>query len=233
MTDKPGFPEKSAADASLTEHPASEGTNGQHISGQGITIWVDKGNSSLRRLLDSAAGLASLQRRLAENAASTPTLMHRHVRDTLRRCLPCGVTEDQVERCLQEVSALSEKGDPMHTGAIHAFAAKELLTLPPNPKPLQRKLYSAAVRRLKGRSTITRDDLRLVALDALFDPSILQYSPHAGFFRLRLGLHGSPACSCEEIACLLHIPLTRVYEIETAALQTLTMPSRFRRFPDA
>lgn len=233
MTDKPGITALTPTDARPTAHPASNRNSRMCTSEQSSTAWADREDSSLRRILDSTSGLASLQRQLAADAGSTPTLMHRHVRDTLRRCLPCGVTDDQVERCLQEISALSVEGDPMHTGAIHVFAAKELLTLPPTPTLLQRKLCDAAARRLKGLCTITRDDLRLVALDALFDPSILRTSPHARFFRLRLGLHGSPSCSCEEIAYLLHIPLTRVYEIETAALQALTMPSRFRRFTHA
>lgn len=151
-----------------------------------------------------------------------PSYLRSHVLDTLSQCFPLGVPTKAYHACLEEMMQQSEAGDPMHTGAIYAFAARYLKTPQKNASVQWQRLHEAALRRLPDDRSVTRDDFRLTALDALFDPAILKDCPHAGFFRLRLGLDGGKSYSCEEIACYLHLPLTLVHEIEAGALHALT-----------
>lgn len=185
---------------------------------------------STLRLLPRGAVFAFAQRLLAERSAYNPDALRSHIRATLSRCLPQFADEDMINRCLMQLVDQDASSDPMFTGAIHQFAAKELMAEPPDD-PLRQRLHDAALRHLPTNRPVNRDDLRLVALDALFDPSILPYSKHAGFYRLRLGLNGTLPHSCEEIAAKLHLPLTLVHAIESNALTALS--SMHRRYRDA
>lgn len=173
---------------------------------------------------------AFAQRRIASSAQVDPATLRAHIRMTLRRCLPIAITDDMVERCLKQLTP--DASDPMHTGAIHQFAAAELLSEPTEDDPLRRRLHESALKHLPVSRPVDRDDLRLVALDALFDPSWLPCSSHAGFLRLRLGLKGARQHSCEEIAARMHLPLNAIHAMEANELFTLTRHYQRRRIPD-
>lgn len=148
--------------------------------------------------------------------------LRRHIADTLRRCLPAAVvTYGMVEQCFYAVNDLPGRNDPMHTGAIHAWAGEYLLHSAAEEGTL-RRLRASAKRLLPSDRPADRDDIRLVTLDALYQPGMLPAGTHLAFLKHRLGLNGCPRLSCEEIAIRMHQPLTRVHELESAILTILT-----------
>ena len=149
-------------------------------------------------------------------------LMYEHIRRTLCRCLPpCIVTDKMVESCFLALEHSAAELDPMHTGAIHAFAGAMLLNEAHSTHPLLRKLQRSAQRLLPKGQAAGRDDLRLVTLDALYNPHLLPPGPHTSYINLRLGLKDGIPRSCEEIAAYTHRPLTYVRELEAAVINTL------------
>ena len=173
----------------------------------------------LDQLQTLAARYADMQRNIAETADAAA--LRRHIVSTLTRCLPAAfVTDDMVAHCFNAVHSLPLEVDPMHTGAIHAWAGVYLLTAADAQHPLLRRLHCSALR-LLGERPATRDDLRLVTLDALYQPGLLPPGPETAFVRHRLGLC-SPRLSCEEIALRMHKPLIYIHELESAILTTLS-----------
>ena len=149
--------------------------------------------------------------------------LRRHITETLRRCLPVSiVTSTIVEQCFCTVHALPEQADPMHTGAIHAWAGEYLLETDAAEGTLLHRLHASAKRLLPADRPAARDDIRLVVLDALCQPGCLPPGTHLAFLKHRLGLNGSPRLSCEEIAFRMHKPLTYIHELESAILTTLS-----------
>lgn len=178
---------------------------------------------SLGPLQSLALKYASMQHEAAELAQQDPGSLRRHIRQTLCRCLPeAAITEDFVSRCFEAVRDLDAVHDPMHTGAIHAFAG-ELLLSADSADPLTVRLQDAARRLLPVSLPATRDDLRLVTLDALHAPGLLPDGEASAFVRQRLGLRDGIPRSCEEIAAAMHKPLTYIHELETAVLATLSL----------
>ncbi|MBQ8554874.1 MAG: hypothetical protein IJ438_03270 [Clostridia bacterium] len=167
-----------------------------------------------------ARNCAALQQEVAAHA--NKATLHQHISDTLRRCLPAAaVTPDLVEGCLLAVQSLPTAADPMHTGAIYAYAGQYLLASHSEDEPLLQRLHDSAKRLLWEDRPANRDDLRLVTLDALYRPGILPRGMHNAYMRYRLGLNG-PRLSCEEIACRMHKPLIFIHETEAALLNILS-----------
>lgn len=163
---------------------------------------------------------ADLQRQVYA-AADRPTL-RQHVINSLERALPAAaVTPDMVDGCLLAVGSLPTEADPMHTGAIYAYAGQYLLAIHPTEGTLLHKLHGAAKKVLLEDIPASRDDLRLVTLDALYDRGMLPSGMHNAYMRHRLGLNG-PRLSCEEIALRMHKPLTAIHELEAALLNILS-----------
>lgn len=154
----------------------------------------------------------------ADNAA-----LRKHIQNTLQRCLPAAiVTGDVLDACFQALQADSQLQDPMHTGAIHAWAAHYLLTAAcDTDDPLLKKLHHAAQRLLSHHRDADRNDLRLVTMSALYAPHLLPLGTHTTFINHRLGLKG-PRLSCEEIALRMHKPLVYIHELESAILTILS-----------
>lgn len=151
-----------------------------------------------------------------------PVLLRKHIRATLGRCLPPSVISDEMtDRCFSAIQTLSCGDDPLFTGAIHAWAGLYLLTVTDAEQPLLRQLHRSALKLLPEKREATRDDLRLVTLDALYDPRLLPRGEAAAFARFRLGLNG-PRLSCEEIALRMHKPLVYIHELESAVLTILS-----------
>ncbi len=168
-----------------------------------------------------AAKYAAMQRDVIRT--SDEAAMRRHIADTLARCLPASiVTDDMVGRCFLVVHALPEQADPMHTGAIHNWAGQYLLTAAAAEGTLLHRLHASAKRLLPADRPADRDDIRLVVLDALYQPGCLPPETHLAFLKYRLGLNGSPRLSCEEIAFRMHKPLPYIHELESAILTTLS-----------
>lgn len=163
---------------------------------------------------------ATLQR---EAIADThPAILHRHITDTLRRCFPASaVIAELTEGCFLAVQPLSQDTDPLHTGAILAYAGQYLFSVAPADDPLLQKLHRSAKKLLPPDSPATRDDLRLVALDALYHPGVLPDGVHNAYIRHRLGLNDH-RLSNEEIAARMHMPLVAIHELEAAILTALS-----------
>ena len=109
----------------------------------------------------------------------------------------------------------------MHTGTIHAFAGDYLQNAHAPNNPLLARLHASALRLLPKNRPSSREDLRLVTLDALYTPGLLPPGMHSAYLRHRLG----PGCirlSNEEIALRMHQPLVFIHELESAILTTLT-----------
>lgn len=148
--------------------------------------------------------------------------LRRHIADTLKRCLlPQLVTTELIEACFRTVQHQSDAADPMHTGIIHAFAGQYLQETASND-PLLQQLHASALRLLPAKQPATRDDIRLVVLDALYKPGLLPAGTHLAYLNHRLGRNGHPRLSCEEIAIRMHMPLTSIRELESAILTILS-----------
>jgi len=175
----------------------------------------------LEDLRHLAVRYADIQRDVILHA-DDPVLLKKHIRTTLGRCLPPSVISDEVtDRCFRAIQTLSCDSDPLFTGAIHAWAGLYLLTATDAEQPLLRQLHRSALRLLPENREATRDDLRLVTLDALYDPRLFPHGEAAAFARFRLGLNG-PRLSCEEIALRMHKPLVYIHELESAVLTILS-----------
>ncbi|MBQ4581526.1 MAG: hypothetical protein IJA83_12780 [Clostridia bacterium] len=169
-----------------------------------------------------AAKYAAMQHKAVLRADDNA--LRRHIADTLKRCLPPQlITAEVTDNCFHAVQLLPDAADPMHTGAIHAWAGVYLQTAADTDHPLLQRLHHAALRLLPESSSATRDDLRLITLDALYKPGLLPPGTHLAFLKHRLGLNGSPRLSCEEIAVRIHHPLTRIHELEAAIITTLSL----------
>lgn len=166
-----------------------------------------------------AAPYAGMQRHAAQAADSAA--LKKHILSTLQRCLPpAAVTQEMADGCYMAVHALPPDKDPMHTGAIHAYAGSMLL-LTDSAVPLLHRLHAAACRLLPPDRPAGRDDLRRVSLAALYDPKRLRDSEAAAFVRHRLGLRDGVPRSCEEIAAMMHTSLVHIHELEAAVLSAL------------
>ena len=110
----------------------------------------------------------------------------------------------------------------MHTSAIHAWSGVYLLTAMEAASPLLQRLHRSALRLLPEDHAATRDDLRLVTLDALYHPGLLPPGEHLAYLRHRLGMNGAARLSCEEIALRMHKPLVYIHELESAILTILS-----------
>ena len=174
----------------------------------------------LDQLQHLAAKYADLQHKAAECAADTA--LRQHISSTLKRCLPASViSKDLVNRCFNTIHSLPIDDDPMHTGAIHAWAGLYLATNIGADHPLLKRLHHSALRLLPEARAATRDDLRLVTLDALYQPGLLPQGEHLAYLHHRLGLHETERLSCEEIALRMHKPLVYIHELESAILTIL------------
>lgn len=175
----------------------------------------------LDKLRALAADCAAMQHEAALQADDAA--LRKHIQNTLQRCLPPAIiTGDMLDACLQTVEAESQLQDPMHTGAIHAWAAHYLLTVACDADdPLLKKLHHAAQRLLPRHHDAERDDLRLVTMSALYAPHLLPLGVHTTFINHRLGLKGT-RLSCEEIAIRMHKPLVYIHELESAILTILS-----------
>lgn len=175
-------------------------------------------------MLDDLKLLASKYGNMQRNAIrhASDESLRQHIAWTLCRCLPpAAVTESFVSDCYEALQDQDSSCDPMHTGAIHAFAGKYLLHTS-DEEPLMKRLHHSACRLLPPGSAATRDSLRLITLDALFDPQLLPQGMHIAFVRHRLGLKDGVPRSCEEIAAFMHKPLTYIHELESAILTVLS-----------
>lgn len=167
-----------------------------------------------------AANGADLQHRIS--ADGNPATLRQHIRDTLCRGLPApAVTQEMMDGCFLAVRALPATDDPLHTGAIYEYAGQYLLAVHPADDPLLQKLHNSAKRLLSEDRATSRDDLRLVTLDALYYPHMLPSGIQNAYILHRLGLNG-PRLSCEEIAHRTHKPLTFIHELEAALLRILS-----------
>jgi len=175
----------------------------------------------LNKLQAMVADCAAMQHEAALQADDDA--LRKHIQNTLQRCLPAAiVTGDMLDACFQAVQADLQLHDPMHTGAIHAWAAHYLLTTARDADdPLLRRLHHAAQRLLPKHHVADRDDLRLVTMSALYVPHSLPLGTHTTFINHRLGLKGPPL-SCEEIAIRMHKPLVYIHELESAILTILS-----------
>lgn len=167
------------------------------------------------------AQIGTATQRSAALHADQAMLRH-HIADTLQRCLPAAaVTQDMVESCLVAIRSLPSANDPMHTGAIHAYTGQYLLASHSTDDPLLLRLHHSARRLLSEAIPASRDDLRLITLDALYQPGILPPGIYNAYMRHRLGING-PRLSCEEIAFRMHKPLVHIHEMEAALLTILS-----------
>ena len=174
-------------------------------------------------MLEDLQGLAARYavRQHTTAALADHSMLQRHIVHTLLRCLPESVvTADIVDKCFRTVCLLPEINDPMHTGAIHAFAGSYLLKTVADTPLLQRLQHSAA-RLLRNNQPASRDDLRLVALDALYIPGLLPPGEHIAYLKHRLG-RGCIRLSNDEIALRMHKPLVYIHELEAAILTALS-----------
>ena len=167
-----------------------------------------------------AANGADLQRRIS--ADGNPATLRQHIQDTLCRGLPApAVTQEMVDGCFLAVRALPAESDPLHTGAIYEYAAQYLLAIRPAEDSLLHKLHDSAERLLPKDRPASRDDLRLVTLDALYYPHLLPSGMYNCYMRYRLG-RNVPRLSCEEIAYRMHKPLSFIYYLEAFLLEILS-----------
>lgn len=165
-----------------------------------------------------ASKYAQMQHNIAADFQKDAEKMKLHIRQTLCRCLPdCIVTDSLVADCYRFIPLVAPDHDPMHMGAIHAFAGCFLLHADCND-PMMLRLHKAACKVLSPKQAATRDDLRLVTLAALYEPKLLPDFECRRFVRYRLGLYDGIPRTCEEIACLLHQPLVYIHELEAAIL---------------
>lgn len=177
---------------------------------------------SLHALQTLALKYARMQHEAAILAQTDDEKMRQHIMQTLCRCLPESVvTASIVEECCASLRRSQTSTDPMHTGAIHAFA-RDLLLHSTSTNPLMQRLHDAACKYLRPDHTVTRDDLRLVSLAALYDSKHLPAGETIVFVRYRLGLRDGVPRSCEEIAAFMHKPLLYIHELETAILTILS-----------
>lgn len=173
-----------------------------------------------------AAGYADMQRDLI-NSTGCSALLKDHIRTTLKRCLPPSVvTQRFVNLCFRAVQTLPDEDDPMKTGAIHAWAGLYLQTAADASHPVVQKLHRSALKLLAENQPASRDDLRLVTLDALYDPKLIPAGIYTAFIRHRLELNGA-RLSCEEIAFHMHQPLVYIHELESAILTILSAKGDF------
>lgn len=170
---------------------------------------------------DLAAKYVDMQHRIVNRTGHSAALRE-HITSTLSRCLPPSViTTDMTECCFRAVHALPDENDPLKTGAIHAWAGLFLQTAADAELPLMQRLHCSALKLLPDNRAATRDDLRLVSLDALYAPQLLPPGVLTSIVRHRLGLNG-PRLSCEEIALRMHRPLVEIHELESAVLTILS-----------
>lgn len=173
----------------------------------------------LDELQTLARGYAQLQQEAAANADDRTLRIH--IANTLMRCLPAAaVTDRMVDHIFHAVHSLPCDSDPMHTGAIHALAGTYLLAARDGSNPLLTRLRRSAARLLPSDRPATREELRLVSLDALYTPGMLAPGIHTAYLRLRLGM-GTPRLSNEEITVRMHKPLVEIHELESALLTIL------------
>ena len=172
------------------------------------------------RIVARSAVLAAAQHAAVCNAANDPATLRKHAARTIDRCLPGFADEAVLDRCMQALQTADDMGDPMLTGAIHQFAASELLALQ-DDTPYHARLHQAALQYLPLTRPVDRDDLRLVALAALYEPGRLPRGQHDAILRHRLGLNGAGSHSYEEVAAMMHLPPTTVRETVAAALTIL------------
>lgn len=167
-----------------------------------------------------ASNGADLQRRVYTDGSHAT--LRQHITDTLRRGLPAAaVTPDMVDSCLLAVSSLPTENDPLHTGAIYEYAGQYLLAIQQEDNPLLQRLHDSARRLLPNDRPASRDDLRMVTLDALYHPGMLPRGIFNAYLRHRLGLN-TPRLSCEELAHRMHKPLIFIHEMEAALLGILS-----------
>ena len=175
----------------------------------------------LEDLASLAAGYAAVQHEAVLRADDAS--LRRHITATLMRCLPPQVVTPEItEDCFRDVCCRPDTDDPMHTGAIHAWAGYFLRDVEAPAGTLLHCLHNSAIRLLHPNRPAERDDLRLVTLDALYQPGQLPAGMHLAFLKHRLGLNGSPRLSCEEISLRMHQPLTYIHELESAILTILS-----------
>ncbi|MBQ3156558.1 MAG: hypothetical protein IJB81_06490 [Clostridia bacterium] len=173
----------------------------------------------LEELQTLACRYAQLQQKAAAHADDRTLRMH--ITTTLMRCLPAAaVTQRLVDHIFCTVHSLPFDGDPMHTGAIHAAAGAYLLNADNVDDPLLMKLHVSAQHLLSAHRAATREELRLVSLDALYAPGMLAPGIHTAYLRHRLGLD-APRLSNEEIAVRMHKSLVEIHELESALLTIL------------
>lgn len=177
-------------------------------------------NRTAFRIVARSAVLAAAQQSAVRAAASDPATLRKHAARTIERCLPGFADDALLDRCMRMLQTADDTNDPMLTGAIHQFAASELLALQ-DDTPYHARLHQVALRYLPLTRPVDRDDLRLVALAALYEPGRLPRGQHDAILRHRLGLNGAGPHSCEEVAAMMHLPLTTVRETEAAALTIL------------
>lgn len=180
-------------------------------------------SDSLLSLQNLALKYARLQHEAADLAQMDDEKMCQHIRQTLCRCLPeIIVTSSIVEECWASLDRSHTAADPMHTGAIHAFAG-DLLLHTSSADPLMQRLHAAACKYLRPNHTATRDDLRLVTLAALYDQQRIPAGEAISFVRHRLGHRDGIPRSCEEISAFMHKPLVYIHELESAILTILSL----------
>ena len=167
-----------------------------------------------------ACSYADMQRKAASHM--NKDTLRQHITHTLQRCLPsAAVKPDMVNSCLLALQLVPDSNDPMRTGAIHAYAGQYLLASHTEDDPLLQRLHRSAKRLLPGDISASRDDLRLVSLDALYQPGILPPGIYSAYIHHRLGLH-TPRLSCEEIAIRMHKSLIFIHELDAAILTLLS-----------
>jgi len=165
---------------------------------------------------------ARLQHAAVHHAQEDPNMLRQHITQTLQRCLPsCIVNDMLIDECLHVVRDCSVLHDPMHTGVIHAFAGEYLQDTVNPDNPLLERLHASALRLLPKNRPASRADLRLVTLDAFYQPGVLPQGRHTAYLRHRLGL-GVPRLSNEEIAVRMRRPIVYIHELESAILTILT-----------
>ena len=165
---------------------------------------------------------ALMQRDVIASSPMDTDHLQRHIRNPLCRCLPaCMISDSVIADCLCFITLTNADNDPMHIGAIHAFAGDFLLHTD-SADPLLIRLHHAACRFLPSTRAAARDDLRLVTLAALYEPHLLPPGEGTAYIRHRLGLRDGIPRTCEEIAVLMHKPLVYIHELEAALLTTLS-----------
>lgn len=186
---------------------------------QDISIQYQSGMSEAAFVLRARAAVHAWAQRFLADVLSQDENQRRHIRDTLCRCLPALlITDDLVTRCEQYVRTCTVSR--WDICPVIQFAALAMLESPAGKHPLWTRLHESSLRLLPDAIDVTRDDLRLVVLDALYDPSASPDVPVPAYLDLRLGRTGAPL-SIEAIAAHTHLPPVYLREVEEGLLQTL------------